>query len=144
MDLTSFTQFLPSLSTLTSGLSAFQDFLPVSVKLGALPSSLLSLYLLWLFYLALTNLERAKRAGTLSKTAYGLGLPLLAIGVLIDVFCNVVVMTLLFLELPQEPTVTQRLTRHSDDPGWRGKASRFICQNLLDTFDPSGCHCKKD
>lgn len=144
MDLTSFTQFLPSLSTLSSGLTSFQNFLPFSVKLSALPSSILSLYVLWLFYLALTNLERAKREGTLSKTAYGLGLPLLAIGVLVDVFCNIFVMTLLFLELPQEWTVTQRLTRHTDDAGWRGKASRFICQNLLDTFDPSGCHCKKD
>jgi len=99
------------------------------------------IYMLWIFFLAVMNLLRAQEAKTLSKTAYVLGLPLLIVGVLVDVLCNIFVATILFLELPQEWVVTKRLGRLIVDTGWRGSMARFICQNLLDRFDPSGKHC---
>ena len=36
-----------------------------------------ALYVMWVVYLAVMNLSRAKRNGTLSKTAHALGTPLL-------------------------------------------------------------------
>lgn len=102
----------------------------------------LSLYLLWFFYLAVMNLKRAKDAGTISKPALYLGYPLLIIGLVIDLLCNIFVMTIILLELPKETLVTARVSRHRKLGGWRGDISRWFCENLLNTFDPSGIHCK--
>ncbi|MET3132224.1 hypothetical protein AAKU55_002494 [Oxalobacteraceae bacterium GrIS 1.11] len=103
----------------------------------------LALYALWLLYLAVMNLQRARDAGTLSRPARCLGLPLLYCGLLVDFLVNVLVLTVLLLEWPREWLVTARLSRHiKDAPGWRRSVSAWICSNLLDSFDPSGCHCK--
>lgn len=101
-----------------------------------------SLYVLWVFYLAVMNLKRAKDAGTLRPVARYLGAPVLLLGVLVDFLVNVVVFTVLLLELPRETLVTSRLKRHmAHGHGWRSRVARWFCAELLDTFDPSGCHC---
>jgi hypothetical protein len=96
-------------------------------------------YALWVFYLAVMNLKRAKDAGLLSKTAMALGYPVLIVGYLLDCFVNVFVMTFLLLELPRETTVTSRLKRHNKGTGWR-KAVAAWAEPLLDPYDPSGDH----
>lgn len=65
----------------------------------AIPASMCAL---WTLYLAVMNLARARDAGTLSRPAYYLGLPLLYVGLLIDMLMNIFIATILFLELPQE------------------------------------------
>lgn len=103
----------------------------------------LSIYVLWLFFLAVMNLQRARDAGTLTRAAYFLGLPILYAGLLIDILVNVVVLTVLFLELPREWLVTARLTRYArGSAGWRRTMALWFAVNLLDTFDPSGRHIK--
>lgn len=104
--------------------------------------SLAITYLLWLFYLAVMNLKRAKDNGTLNPVALVLGYPFLIIGLILDLLVNVFVMTFLFLELPRETLVTARLKRLIKEGGWRGKLAYLFCHYLLDTFDPSGSHCK--
>jgi len=103
--------------------------------------SLALAYLLWVFYLAVMSLKRAKDAGTISKFALVMGYPVLFFGLLIDLFVNVFVFTVLLLELPRELTVTARLKRHGTQGGWRGDFARWFCESLLDTFDPSGDNC---
>ena len=100
-------------------------------------------YVLWMFFLAVMALMRAHEAGTLSKVALYLGMPIVAVGVLIDFVVNVVVLTPLMLDVPAEWTVSQRLARiKAEEPtSWRGKMASWICTNLLDTFDPTGEHC---
>jgi|TARA_R110000782_G_scaffold197495_1_gene286605 cyanate permease len=98
-----------------------------------------STYALWIFYLAVMNLKRAKDAGLLSTTAKFLGYPVLIVGYLLDCFVNFTVMTLLLLEIPQETTVTSRLSRHNQGAGWR-KAIAAWAEPLLDPYDPSGNH----
>ena len=101
-------------------------------------------YTLWMFYLAVMNLQRAHEAKTLSKVALVLGSPILIVGYLLDIFVNVVIMTVLFLELPKQLTMTERLQKHirtSPSGSWREKLASWFCTNLLDTFDPSGKHC---
>jgi cyanate permease len=108
--------------------------------LYALLIGLGSTYALWVFYLAVMNLKRAKDAGQLSTTAKVLGYPVLIVGYLLDCFVNLTVMTLLLLEIPQETTVTSRLSRHlNEGEGWR-KAIAAWAAPLLDVFDPSGKH----
>lgn len=104
---------------------------------------LFSPYVTWILFLALMSLIRAREVGKLSKTAYYLGLPLLAVGYALDIFLNVFLLSLLTLDLPREYTVSAHLSRLLDAGGWRSKIAFWICTNLLDTFDPSGQHCKR-
>jgi hypothetical protein len=99
----------------------------------------LAFYILWFFYLAIMNLKRAKESGKLNKTATYLGAPLLVIGYILDFLVNIF-LTIPFLELPHEFTVTARLKRHvCHSIGWRKSLACFFIP-LLDPFDPSGKH----
>lgn len=100
----------------------------------------LGIYLLWVFYLAVMNLDRAKRSGTLGPVAFALGLPILIGGLALDFLINLVPCTIAFRELPRELTVTARLKKHIDDKGHKGDMARWIADHLLDPFDPSGKH----
>ena len=98
------------------------------------------MYSLWVFYLAVMNLARAKRNGLLNKTALVLGTPLLMVGYLVDFLMNVTVMTVVLLEWPQETTVTARLKRHNkESTGWRLAIVKWF-EPILDPYDPSGDH----
>jgi hypothetical protein len=102
-----------------------------------------SFYLLWILYLAVMNLQRARDNGSISRPAYILGLPLLYVGLLVDCVVNLIPVSFLFLELPKELLVTQRLTRHANSSeGWRKRLAIWFAVNLLDTFDPSGKHVR--
>lgn len=99
-------------------------------------------WLLFVFYAAVMSLKRARDDGRMSWSMKAMALPALYIGLLLDIAVNVTVCTVLFLELPRELLVTSRLTRHAQGAGWRSAIARWICVNLLDALDPSGCHCK--
>lgn len=98
------------------------------------------LYATWTFYLAVMSLKRARDAGRLTRTALILGYPLLILGLILDALLNITVMTVLFLELPQELLVTTRLKRHAQTYTWRGTVARWFAKHMLDEFDPNGKH----
>lgn len=103
--------------------------------------TLLSIYLLWIFYLAVMNLHRVHKTTGLSKTTFIFGVPVLAVGLLLDVLVNISVCSLLFLDIPRELTVTARLQRYNKaSDGWRKKTALWIAEHFLDVFDPSGKH----
>jgi hypothetical protein len=108
---------------------------------AALLLAILSVYGLWVFYMAVMNLKRAKDAGTLRPWARRFGGPVLLVGVLLDLIVNWLVFTIILLELPRETLVTARLKRHLKSQGWRRNVAYWFCSELLDTFDPSGAHC---
>lgn len=97
-------------------------------------------YALWILFLAVMNLARARDSGTLGPVAYRLGVPILVVGYALDFVVNIGPCTLLFLEPPRETTVTARLKRHADKDNWRGRIARWMAAHLLDAFDPSGRH----
>ena len=100
----------------------------------------LLLYALWVFFLAVMSLKRAKDAGLLTRTAKCFGYPVLFVGLLLDFLANTFVLTVLLAELPREGTVTSRLKRHNlHSTGWR-KAVAAWAEPLLDPYDPSGDH----
>lgn len=102
-----------------------------------------ALYILWIFYLAVMNLVRARDAGALSRTAYYLGFPIFLIGVTLDVLLNWFLMTVVLVEWPQETTITARLRRHfATGSGWRYRVAVWFGDVLLNPFDPSGAHIK--
>lgn len=97
-------------------------------------------YVLWVFFLAVMGLKRARDAGLLHSTARTLGMPVLVIGYVLDALVNIFVLTVVLCELPQELTVTARLKRHvRTSQGWRLGVARWFIP-LLDPFDPSGKH----
>lgn len=103
---------------------------------------LLSLYIFWLFFLAVMALYRAHLNKTISKLSLVLGYPILAVGATIDFVMNVTLFSLIFLEIPHEYMLTKRMQRYiAADTGWRMKLSSFICNNLLNAFDAEGKHC---
>lgn len=101
---------------------------------------LLATYLLYVWYCAIMNIKRVRDAGKLTWFGKVLGYPTLAIGLALDLFVNVTLMTVLLLELPQELTVTSRLKRHyRNSSGWRLAVVKFF-ESVLDDLDPSGDH----
>jgi hypothetical protein len=101
------------------------------------------MYICWIFYLAIMNLQRARNANLLTPIAYKFGLPILYTGLLIDFLVNIFGLTIMFLDLPKEWLVTSRLTRYwNGSIGWRHSLAHWYAINLLDNFDPSGKHIK--
>ena len=102
--------------------------------------SLAVTYMLYVFYSAVMNIKRVRDAGKLSWFGKVLGYPTLVIGLVLDLLCNVFVMSVVLLEVPQELTVTSRLKRHNrESTGWRLSVVRFF-EPVLDPLDPSGSH----
>lgn len=103
--------------------------------------ALTAVWMLWVFYVCVMRLKMMRDSGTLTTGQKIFGYPTLIIGLLLDLIVNVVVCTLLFLELPREWTVSARLWRHSnDEDGWRMKLAYMLRTQLLDSADPSGVH----
>lgn len=101
-------------------------------------------YMLWHHYLAVMCLKRAREAGTLTKPAYYIGLPMLYVGIFTDFLVNML-LTIPFFDLPREWLVTGRLTRYAQGAdGYRKNCALWFADNLLDPFDPSGAHIKRN
>lgn len=97
-------------------------------------------YLLYVFYAAVMNIQRVRDAGQLTLLGKVFGYPTLLIGLLLDIFVNVTLMTIIMVELPRELTVTSRLKRHNvESKGWRLKVVKLF-EPVLDPLDPSGEH----
>lgn len=101
----------------------------------------LSILAFYTLYLAIMALYRGYLAKTLSLESKILGYPILAIGLIVDVLMNVTLFSLIFLELPSEWLVTDRLKKHIKRWTWRGRLARRICRTILSPFDPTGDHC---
>lgn len=71
-----------------------------------------------------------------------LALPFVLLGLVLDVFANIIIAPLVFLDLPRELLVTTRLIRYKKtESGWRYRFACAICEGMLDVFDPTGDHC---
>jgi len=102
------------------------------------------LYLFWVLYVAIMGAYRAHLDGRLIGFAKVLAYPLVIVGFVTDALCHYTLATILFADLPEkkEYLVTSRLQRYiSNKEGWRYKVAKYICDNLLDIFDPRGEHC---
>lgn len=99
---------------------------------------LVYIYVFWLLFIV----TMAGKAAwpVLTPVARVLIAPAALTALLLDVFFNLVIATVLFLDLPREWTFTKRLVRYKPDHNWRGRLARWICANLLDPFQVGG-HC---
>lgn len=90
-------------------------------------------------YAAVMNFKRVRNTVGLSKLQNIVGSYILIRGYLLDLFVNVVHMTVLLREFPRELTVTHRLRRHIEG-GTRHAALCLRLRHELDALDPSGIH----
>ena len=96
-------------------------------------------YITWVAYLSIMHLKKVRDADQLPKVTMYLSLPLLIIGFALDFLINLIIGTILFLEIPSGWLLTDRLQRHIGKDNWRGKMARWICTNLLEPFDEGHC-----
>lgn len=102
----------------------------------------LGLYLLWVLYLASMNLIASYEVKKIGIVGMIFGMPVVLFGIIIDCLINITVMTLVFLQLPKQWLLTDRLkTLIRTDLSWRGDLALWICKNLLNPFDHTGDHC---
>lgn len=100
------------------------------------------LYAFWCAYVLVMGIYRAHLADRLVGLNKVMALPVVAIAYAMDVVANWIIAPLVFLDWPREALVTARLVRYKrDDHGWRRQIADFICERLLDVFDPTGDHC---
>lgn len=65
-------------------------------------------------------------------------------GYIVDVLSNIFIAPFVFWDPPKEWLVTDRLMRYKNDPkatAYQKRCADFLCENLLDLFDPTGNHC---
>lgn len=106
---------------------------------------LLSTFALWVQYLAVMRLQEVRDAGKLPDEAMPFAKTVLYVGLLWDCFYNLTWASIIFLDLPRELLVTQRLERYRYSDGvapWRIRLTEWFSRVLLDPFDPSGLHVK--
>ena len=90
------------------------------------------------------GIYRAYLAERLNKFLLVICLPAVAIGIIFDVVANIFIATVVFRKLPKEWLVTTRLQKIQSNPleHIHNKAlAKYICDNMLDLFDPTGNHC---
>lgn len=105
--------------------------------------SALFLWVFWGLYVLVMGLYRAHLDHRLTPVTTVLGLPFVVVGFVVDVLANITLASIAFFEVPREWLVTDRLQRHIRTPtsAWRTRLASWICDHLLDVFDPSGDHC---
>lgn len=104
--------------------------------------TLAALWVFWGLYVLVMGLYRAHLQKRLGWATYALGAPFILVGILADFVINFTIAAVVFFDLPREPLVTGRLQRYiAIGSGWRFSLANWICNNLLDVFDPSGNHC---
>lgn len=129
-------------------MSELQYLYPTAWAIG---STLLYLYLLWIFFIVAMAFYRAKKRGQLHKVALVLGSPLIVSAWLGDLIGNLTIAWLVFLEAPRiwrtprEWLITKRLQRYiRSGTGWRYWVAKVLCTVFLDPFDITGSHCVSD
>ena len=94
----------------------------------------------WVVYLAdcATHWADERTKGTTSEK---LARYINKFAIVMSTLLNVLVFTVILLELPKESLLSTRLSRHKrQGKGWRQKLATYLGRIWLDPFDPSGEH----
>ena len=101
---------------------------------------ILALWLGWVFYLASMSLVENRKELGRAQTAFAY--TVIGPAILYDVIVlNWILGSAIFLDLPREWTLTDRLTRLKATTGWRAKLATWVCATLLNPFSSGNWHC---
>jgi hypothetical protein len=115
----------------------------ILISVGIVVAVYLYLVDCWFSYIAVMTLKKMRDSGELANlgrfakvSAYaGLGLALVKDAILVLIF------SIILWTIPREFTLTAMLKRLKAGGGRRGAAAAWLCDRLLNQFDPSGPHC---
>jgi hypothetical protein len=97
----------------------------------------------FIWFLAVMKLKDARDAGilqTLNKSVIWIAYFILYTGLVMDIALNFILLTVAFVEIPQELLCTSRVKRlKNHGSGWRQKLAAWFCANFLSPFDPKHC-----
>ena len=97
-----------------------------------------SLYLLWLAYVFTMHVR--ERWDTLPMASKVLAFLPVVFAYLLDIVVNVVLVTVAYMELPREVTLTKRLHRWQEEKSAvRARKAKWVCENILNPFDKDHC-----
>lgn len=138
------TKFLPAMPSLPSLPGA-----PTLTQLVEVPlTAVVYIWVFWLVYVVVMGFYRAHLAKRLNPLTFVMASPVLIVGYALDMFCQYTLACLVFWDRPKsflhERMVTTRLQRYvaeGEVGGWRFKVATYICDKMLDPFDPTGNHC---
>ena len=95
----------------------------------------------WIMYLTVMNMK-ANKDKVESQFVYWLGRALFGLALAMNMVLNLLVYTILYVDLPRELLATDRMDRYKKKgKGWRCTMATWKCTNLLNPFDPKGEHC---
>jgi hypothetical protein len=108
--------------------------------------AVISFLLFWLtavFYVAVMHFKMVRDSGvldTLNWSSRAIAYLTLYVGLVLDALLNIIVMTVVFLELPKEILTTSRIRRHKfGSQGLRKRVAIWFCRNYLTPFDKNHC-----
>jgi hypothetical protein len=106
-----------------------------------------SFYALWVCYVTVMSCRDKLEAGKFRTLDKLFGYPTLFVGFLIDFLVNVTVATFIYLEIPQETTLSERSLRHAravvTRPDWLDRWRKCFALWLLgdiEWYDKKGGH----
>lgn len=99
-------------------------------------SSVVSLFILWVMFVVVMTMRQLRDVGRLSPFMVNVGISISVIGLVWDVLCNILIVSILFLEFPWEATVSARLRRLVGDKSWRGLLARWFATVTMNPFCP--------
>lgn len=106
----------------------------------------ISMFITWLFYLAVMHLKRVKDKEDFSLIEKLFAYPMLYIGLFIDIMFNITSGTIFFLEPPREFLFTSRCQRHLESKKtnfyarYQKRVAKYFCSKFMDPYDEDG-HC---
>jgi hypothetical protein len=119
---------------------------PIAI-LTYLTFSIISFYSLWVCYIVVMSCRDKLEAGKFTTLDKLFGYPTLFVGFFIDFIVNLFVMTVLYCEIPQEFTVSERSLRHAKvtifNPDLLDKWRKLLATWLLaqiSWYDKKGGH----
>lgn len=96
------------------------------------------LFLLWGMFVIVMTMEQLRDAGRLAPGMIRFGEAFASVGLVLDVYCNMIPASIVFLEPPSEATVSARLRRlvADESESWRGQLARWFAVVLMNPFCP--------
>jgi hypothetical protein len=96
----------------------------------------------WALFVFTMGCYRAKISGRLKGLNLVFAFPIVVLAAAVDVVSNLLIAPIVFLDAPKELLVTSRLKRYMAGPDcWRKSIADYVCESVLDIFDPTGDHC---
>lgn len=101
----------------------------------------LNIGIVWLFYRVVMKFKAWRELGLLNPVTSAIGYTIMYIGLILDIEANIIVASVVFMELPRELTISARVKRLvRGEDGWRRSLAIWVARVLLNPYSGSKPH----